>query len=245
MKKTIKSRVQVTVMFMVLLLTTMACKDEHDGYYKSTWNIYFVVPYEASKKGERGYDLWNDRSYTYELDSFNYTIFNGKVPLNEQSIYIKIHGDECYRGSYFEELQQKYGDLCFWRKEHSPGAIVEYHSSGGLGEYITDINIVTIDDFDENHPAGSSLNDIMEFEWQSDYGFVQSGYKDYDCQRFFRALLSDKSIFPIKMACQNYFADQFLYFTNDAKPTKGKKYRLNVKFTFETCETEEAYYVTF
>lgn len=78
MKKTIKSRVQVTVMFMVLLLTTMACKDEHDGYYKSTWNIYFVVPYEASKKGERGYDLWNDRSYTYELDSFNYTIFNGK-----------------------------------------------------------------------------------------------------------------------------------------------------------------------
>ena len=241
-----KRRVQVTVMFVVLLLTTAACKDEHEGYFWTTYNSSFIVPFDASEKGPRGYDLWHHRNNNLQPEDFNHITIKGKNAYGyDNSIKLRIDGDVCYKGSQFEEILKKYGDTGYWEKEKKPGYFGDSSAVGALGEYITDINIVTIDDFDENHPAGSSLNDIMEFEWTSFYDFLKSGYKDHNFKAGFRTPLNDKSIFPIKMACQNFIAGQYLYFSDAAKPVKGKEIELRVKFTFETCETEESIYVTF
>lgn len=241
-----RARVPQIVMFFVLLLTAVACKDEHEGYFWTSYNDYFTAPFEASEKGPRGYDLFKHRNINLQPEDYNHITIKGENAYgHENSIKFMIAGDWCYKGPQFEEYLRKYGDTGYWEKKKSPGYLGDSSAAGALGEYITDINIVTVDDFDENHPAGSSLNDIMEFEWVSFYEFIQSGYTDHNFKCCFRAPLSDKSIYPIKMACQNPLAYQYLYFSDAAKPAKGKEIEIRVKFTFETCESEESLYVTF
>ena len=52
-----------------------------------------------------------------------------------------------------------------------------YGCSISIMEDITGAKIEALSDFDDNHPAGSSLNDIAYFSYCSFYKFIQSGYQ--------------------------------------------------------------------
>ena len=43
---------------------------------------------------------------------------------------------------------------------------------------IVSIDVYSMDDFDSAHPAGSSLNDCITFEFESAKDFIESGYAD-------------------------------------------------------------------
>ncbi len=83
----------------------------------------------------------------------------------------------------YEELSIKNGDTSFNREHRlKPGwadpSQHDYYS------YVFSKNFVAIDvvsnrDFDEDHPAGTSLADIVKYSCHSYWGFVSGGYKDF------------------------------------------------------------------
>jgi hypothetical protein len=66
-------------------------------------------------------------------------------------------------------LSRHYGDTCYNR------ITVPFRNAAVADEFT--LNVVCESDFGENHPAGASLNDIIEFYGASAYEYVQSGYE--------------------------------------------------------------------
>ena len=56
---------------------------------------------------------------------------------------------------------------------------VDFSGSCYISEDFTEITVTSDKDFDENHPAGESLNDLCRFISFSPYKFISSGYRDY------------------------------------------------------------------
>ena len=74
-------------------------------------------------------------------------------------------------GEIFDRLSQYYNDLSYnkWVLNGPNIAI--------LGE-IKSIQLETIEEFDEHHPAGSDMSDLVELQYISYYEFVQNGYQE-------------------------------------------------------------------
>lgn len=78
----------------------------------------------------------------------------------------------------YESLCRKHNDLSYNQKV---GVInnVDFSGSCYISEDFTEITVTSDKDFDENHPAGESLNDLCRFISFSPYKFISSGYRDY------------------------------------------------------------------
>jgi hypothetical protein len=74
----------------------------------------------------------------------------------------------------FDALCEKHGDMTYNRKvtEFQPGE----QTVRCIGVDFTSIDIVSDSDFDAEHPAGSSLGDIVLFLFQSLKPYIDSGY---------------------------------------------------------------------
>ena len=72
----------------------------------------------------------------------------------------------------YTALAQKYGDI-------NPDNVIVPDSipSMALSSDITGINLITLDDYDAGHPAGSSLNDIALFIYSSTEHYIKAGYR--------------------------------------------------------------------
>ncbi len=93
----------------------------------------------------------------------------------------------------FKKLCIKNNDVTY------KGMYIDYHIGTLASDMnFTNINIVSDRDFDETHPKGSSLNDIVTFISLSPYKFIKSGYtNNYDWDRgsqsdFFKDIFSSK-----------------------------------------------------
>ena len=76
----------------------------------------------------------------------------------------------------YDELCQKYGDMTYNREE-----FVVYGSVPSFLAYSpVSIEIVSDSDFDEAHPAGTSLADLVTYDGISSKPFVDSGYQMYE-----------------------------------------------------------------
>lgn len=77
----------------------------------------------------------------------------------------------------FEEFCNRHGDTAFNQECHFIKTAMGYVCGNRLAGYdIDDIQVVSDKDFDENHPAGSSLNDIIRFTGTSLMPFIVSNY---------------------------------------------------------------------
>lgn len=70
-----------------------------------------------------------------------------------------------------KRLSQQYGDTSYNRRT-TPGV------DSAIANTFKSIEIVSDADFDENHPAGSSLSDIVYWRLASWLPYIQSGYND-------------------------------------------------------------------
>ncbi|WP_133241543.1 hypothetical protein [Porphyromonas loveana] len=71
-----------------------------------------------------------------------------------------------------------------------------YPPFGALCEPVVSIDAVALDDYDEEHPKGSSLNDITSVFLLECWTYIQSGYQIAYCPYFTDYLRLDLSNFP-------------------------------------------------
>lgn len=96
----------------------------------------------------------------------------GKSAVDEGPIYLLLHGFEKdgNRVKTFKEYANYYGDTAYFQKlTMGWGYTVSANP-------LTSINVTADKDFDSEHPAGSSLNDILSLKYASAYNLIQSGY---------------------------------------------------------------------
>ncbi len=81
-----------------------------------------------------------------------------------------------------------YNELCNYYGDTSYNKDIDYYIGEGYNEsYICDIesiNITAETDWDDSHPAGTLLNDLVKINGHSYFGFIKNGYADYLDQMF-------------------------------------------------------------
>ena len=128
-----------------------------------------------------------DRTITESIRSYvvNYA--------NYDSLYLDISNSENIRLSWgkqisvvdwnskgrlkivYDSLCEKKNDMNYYKKISYIGYPFERHYYMGN---ISNIDIISNNDFDPSHHAGSKLNDLVRFISVSPNKFIQSGYKD-------------------------------------------------------------------
>ena len=86
--------------------------------------------------------------------------------------YIQYANPEKF--DYFKELCAKYGDTGYNRTTDDQ----TYAYPASCANTIVRIDITSANDWDEQHPAGSLLNDLFDIEYRSFAKYVESGYDD-------------------------------------------------------------------
>ncbi len=118
-----------------------------------------------------------------------------------------------------KELSERYGDTHFNRKA-LPFEIA-------LSLPLLSVDVVALDDYSEEYPTGSSLNDITSLKFMTCYPFVSSGYKSpYGFTEMKKKLseIEPEDFFMLK--------DRFGLHLNQA-PTTSEEHKMQVTFTFE------------
>lgn len=121
--------------------------------------------------------------------------------------------------SKHKELRERYGDTHFNRK----AAPVEV----ALALPLLSVNVVALDNYSEEYPAGSSLNDITSLKFRTCYPFVSSGYNSPYGFTEMKKKLSD--IQPKDWYMLKDWFDIFL----DQAPAIHGEHKMQVTFTFE------------
>lgn len=78
----------------------------------------------------------------------------------------------------YDQLCKKHNDLSY-NKYRSLSKHVEYDSVTYAEYDFTEITVTSDKDYDEAHPAGESLSDIVRFMSWSPYRYIMSGYSRY------------------------------------------------------------------
>lgn len=117
------------------------------------------------------------------LESIDLTV----EPSNPQCLLIK-HGNDRPITSYwlqstgaekerYEQLCRKHNDLSY--NQYRSLSFIPYDSVTYNECDFTEISITADKDFDQAHPAGTNLADIVRFMSWSPYKYILSGYKQY------------------------------------------------------------------
>jgi len=116
-----------------------------------------------------------------------------------------------------------YNELCNYYGDTSYNKDIDYYIEEGYNEsYICDIesiNITAETDWDDSHPAGTLLNDLVKINGHSYFDFIKNGYADYRGQ-IFEHPLSDINKNGIK--CLAYSVGLGIQFSSlpDNRPVK-------------------------
>ena len=122
-------------------------------------------------------------SYVIEYDDIqSYSFSSGPDGIFFVTLQLPVHysiiGDE-ENLARFEELRRKHND---YSRKHSVGSVVgefrNFEQEGfAYAVDFTGISVTSDADFDDAHPAGSSLADIMEVSFVDNISYINSGYK--------------------------------------------------------------------
>ncbi len=141
------------------------------------------------------------------------------------------------------ELSQKNGDVGFNRNVNATDGCAFRHRVWNTDNLITSISIVSNADFDENHPAGASLDDVVAITYKSYKNIIENnytlpegalgyGYCSYDVTKILSEFESEDSLFmESTMAYGNSFWLKFVQ-----EPTMIMQHTFTVTIEFEYGE---------
>lgn len=171
-------------------------------------------------------------------------IFPDKIHLRygDGCIPFYVGGSAVTSGEIFDRLSQYYNDLSYnkW--------VVNGPNTAILGE-IKSIQLETIEAFDEHHPAGSDMSDLVELQYISYYEFVQNGYQeeeskieeDYtdmspyfyrDGAKIYKVKLSEIDYSAMKLVATDFLLKFLSLPKFHSAPIEGSVYRF--RLTFQT-----------
>lgn len=129
----------------------------------------------------------------------------------------------------FEELSEKYNDLSYNNN------LVPYTNNAIANRFVS-MSMYSDADFDEKHPAGTLLNDIVSFYGESIYPYIKNNYEGEWYSQTNKKLneLSEEDLVLLRFRGDNPVNMGILSF--DKKPTKAKKHT----FTLTIIDNEEA-----
>lgn len=120
--------------------------------------------------------------YLSEVDTLYLTpedYHDGRTKFNN-GIYLNVWGKECtanYNKETFDFLSHYYDDTTFHLSSFEGRRNAVVHAS--IAEPMLSITVISDKDFDEKHPAGTPLDDIVFFSAGTPYPFIKSGYKKW------------------------------------------------------------------
>ncbi len=147
------------------------------------------------------------------LSEPSYNSGSGKYSIQIFGKYIQYNTPEQ------EALSEKYGDTNFNGFAHI--------FVSALSQPLVSVDVVAIDDYNETHPAGSSLNDITIFTYSTYQPFISGGYQGVESTTIVERRLSDMPTEPLIL-----LKEQFQFYLDQA-PTTSEEHKVQVTFTFE------------
>ena len=160
----------------------------------------FILSYYSMEELQA--DVQNDKLFMFILGDM-------------QAGYDKIYGNI--------KNEVLYNELCNYFGDTSYNKDIYYYMGAGYNEsYICDIesiNITAETDWDDSHPAGTLLNDLVKINGHSYFDYIKNGYSDYRGQ-IFEHPLSDINKNGIK--CLAYRVGLGIQFSSlpDNRPVK-------------------------
>ena len=133
-----------------------------------------------------------------------------------------------------QELSLQYGDIGF-----DTWTAVDYPSIGSWAFPFEVFDVISNADYDAGHPAGVSLNDIVEITYITHKPFIENGYKHTDASRPTNDYSGDKvtkrlsELQPEDAIFME--ADSFLLSFVDL-PTSAQSHTFTVTIEFENSE---------
>ncbi len=162
----------VFVICVVLGVCLVSCDnpviDDSSAYHDYTAYVYsYHFPNDMYLSDDYFYN------HVYEWDSYLYSEYGFSVMFTDdytQTLSQHSQGEEKTR---FDALCAKHNDTSFNQRIRytMPSPPHKY-----LGFDLVSINVTSDADFDAEHPAGASLNDIVQFIAYTPYPFIQRRY---------------------------------------------------------------------
>ena len=142
-----------------------------------------------------------------------------------RAFYVTFGGELVYDGKRnsddpdkFHELAQKYGDISYNRR------VVPFRNNA-LANELTGISVVSDSDYDESHPAGTQLDDIIYFNGESFYSFVSSGYRGQESTFF------DKPLNELLAEDMKLLDIDDMWFRFSTPPTASQEHNITLTIT--------------
>ncbi len=160
----------------------------------------------------------------------------GKITLTFKAGKIVNFWSEGEDKELYQEFCEKNNDVSFNKKIiiNSKTATPASFLDGASASYpnISSVDFYCDKAFDENHPAGSSLNDIVEVkDLLSLRQYINSGYKDFGDG--YKGMISDLSSKDIDLLLCESWDCRFVSFPENLEQV----YKITVAVTFETGDT--------
>jgi hypothetical protein len=171
-------------------------------------------------------ETWERERGSFKLEQPSLMLVFGFNTPEEDIIRERLYPEELWypqeKVYQFRELAKKNNDTCFNRDGSFGGCLVDPVES---------INIVSDSDYDDVHPAGTSLNDIIYIEFRSATEFVASGYTDekYDTKKHPYDLLEIEPLTQFLEKKRN-LVDGFFGFIFHHLPTKASEHNFTIYY---------------
>jgi hypothetical protein len=193
------------------------------------------------------------RSFAMVFSETKNIELEGAFHKNRAIIYCPVYFDESFSYRYddtgakkeiYDSFCEKYGDMTYNR-----GDYVYLSESHTFQMYsFVSVDIVSDADFDQAHPKGTSLADLIIFQATSSKPFVDSGYKMYESVWEVDGRTYTHPYYPIHKRVSELTAYDFMmlygigyhsetWLNFEALPTLSKEHIFTVTFTDERGET--------
>ncbi|MBO5806303.1 MAG: hypothetical protein J6R10_05525 [Tidjanibacter sp.] len=172
---------------------------------------------------------------TDTVDNSELVLFYGELQLRisvNKELIADVDGSTQELVDNHKLLSQQFGDTSYNRRT-TPGI------DSAIANSFMSIEITSDAAFDENHPAGSSLSDIVCWRWASWLPYIQSGYND---DWFVYGAPTKKPLRELAVADLTLLQDSdFFTFIFPNTPTLATQH--NFTITMTTVEGEEYEYI--
>lgn len=156
---------------LILLSLIVLCSCNEWGSYYEAYHEHFITNYFTYNNID--VKVIETPAVPEWGQNYNYRFVMISADIDEW--YHSKETDES-RKAIFEQLAEKYGDIGFNRTVGGPGPdLSELYAA----ESISKIELICLEDVGENHPAGSSVAEMFEFESHTPYDYIQSRYTNF------------------------------------------------------------------
>lgn len=156
---------------LILLSLIVLCSCNEWGSYYEAYHEHFITNYFTYNNID--VEVIEIPAVPEWGQNYNYRFVMISADIDEW--YHSKETDES-RKAIFEQLAEKYGDIGFNRTVGGPGPdLSELYAA----ESISKIELICLEDVGENHPAGSSVAEMFEFESHTPYDYIQSRYTNF------------------------------------------------------------------